>query len=205
MDLNLYPVFLEIMRHGSVSKAAESLGLTQSATSNALGRLREQMGDPLFVRTRKGMLPTHYAKNVRPQVERALEILGDVPTNLPAEIHHLRDLNRHFTIVMSDLEETLFLPELVERLAEKAPRVRIEVRQFQRENLQENLERGRIDFVLAYLTAPIKNIVSQPVSKQEFVCVARTGHPKFDGPCHWTSTPPSATFWWPRTSAARAV
>ena len=60
MDLNLYSVFIEIMRHGSVSKAADALNLTQPAASNALARLRTQMGDPLFVRTRGGMLPTHF-------------------------------------------------------------------------------------------------------------------------------------------------
>jgi DNA-binding transcriptional LysR family regulator len=182
MDFNLYPVFLEIMRQGSVSKAADALGLTQSATSNALARLRAQMADPLFVRTRKGMLPTHFAKDIRPRIERAVETLQSVSAAAAPELHELRELRRRFTIVMSDLEETLFLPQLIEQLAATAPQVQVEVKQFQRENLRHNMERGRIDFVLAHLTAPIKNIVSKPVSKQEFVCLARAGHRRLDGP-----------------------
>ena len=57
-DLNLLLVFEAMFRHGSVTRAAAQIGLTQSAMSSALGRLRRQFGDPLFVNTRSGMLPT---------------------------------------------------------------------------------------------------------------------------------------------------
>ena len=103
MDLNLYPVFREIMRHGSVSKAANALGLTQPATSNALTRLRAQMGDPLFVRTRGGMLPTHYAKDILAEIEQSLDTLANLPADAPAALPLVADLNRHFTAVMSEL------------------------------------------------------------------------------------------------------
>lgn len=181
MDLNLYPVFIEIMRHGSVSKAADVLGLTQPATSNALSRLRRQMGDPLFVRTRNGMLPTHFAKEVLPQIERSVAALSELQIEAPKNLPKIGSLKRHFKIVMSDLEETLFLPDLVEQLALSAPGISIEVRAFRREQLQKDLEAGRIDFVLAHLSAPYKNVVSKPLSPQEFVCVARSGHPQLKG------------------------
>lgn len=181
MDLNLYPVFIEIMRHGSVSKAADALGLTQPATSNALARLRAQMADPLFVRTRGGMLPTHFAKEILPRIERSVETLRGLPADAPRALPAIGSLKRHFTIVMSDLEETLFLPELIEQLAAAAPRTSIEVMQFGRQGLQENFEKSRIDFVLANLLAPVKNVVSRPLSRQSFICVARTGHPALSG------------------------
>ena len=66
MDLNLFAVFAVIMRHSSVSQAAQSLGLTQPATSNALTRLCSQLGDPLFVRSQNGMLPTTFASEMAP-------------------------------------------------------------------------------------------------------------------------------------------
>ena len=190
MDFNLYPVFLEIMRQGSVSKAADALGLTQSATSNALARLRAQMDDPLFVRTRKGMLPTHFAKQARPHVERAMEMLRGLSADTESDAIQLGDLRRRFTVVMSDLEETLFLPTLIEQLATEAPGVGIEVKPFQRERLQENLERGRIDFVMAHLTAPVKNLISKPLTKQGFVCLSRADQRKPDDDLtldHYTS------------------
>ena len=177
MDLNLYPVFREIMRHGSVSKAANALGLTQPATSNALTRLRAQMGDPLFVRTRGGMLPTHYAKDILAEIEQSLDTLANLPADAPAALPLVADLNRHFTAVMSDLEETLFLPELIGQMAIAAPGTSIEVRQFHRGQLGKSLETGRVDFVMAHLTAPVKNLVSRTLAAQEFVCVARRGHP----------------------------
>ncbi len=178
MDFNLYPVFLEIMRHGSVSKAAESLGLTQPATSNALARLRGQLGDPLFVRTRNGMVPTHFAAQIRPRIEQSLEMLRGVSIEAPDELPSLETINRHFRIVMSDLEETLFLPDLVERLAASAPGISIEVVQFQRTQLQDNLETGRADFALAHIpiTTTVNSVISRKLSQQEFVCVTRRGN-----------------------------
>ena len=180
MDLNLYSVFIEIMRHGSVSKAAEALGLTQPAASNALGRLRMQMGDALFVRTRNGMLPTHFASKILPEIEKSVETLRALPLDDQVPLPDIGSISRHFTIVMSDLEETLFLPELIEAMGEKAPRASLEVMQFQSKGLQENLEKGRIDFILAHMSAVVKNVVSKPLTRQDFVCVSRAGHPALD-------------------------
>ncbi len=180
MDLNLYAVFIEIMRHGSVSKAAEALALTQPATSNALSRLRAQMGDPLFVRTRNGMLPTHFAEKILPKIERSMEVLQSLPVDKEVALPAIGSIDRHFKIVMSDLEETLFLPELIEQMAIEAPRATIEVRQFQRVGLQESLEKSRVDFILAHLAVVIKNVVSRNLTRQDFVCVTRAGHPLLD-------------------------
>lgn len=181
MDLNLYPVFLAILRHGSVSRAAEALGLSQPATSNALTRLRRQLGDPLFLRTRAGMLPTRFAHEIAPEIERSVVALGAVVRDRSTELPAIGTIKRHFTIVMSDLEETLFLPELVGRLAVEAPGLTTEIRAFHRETLSDDLERGRVDFVLAHLPTTTKNVRSRHLSRQEFVCVARPGHPGLDG------------------------
>ena len=177
MDLNLYPVFLEIMDKGSVTRAADALGLTQAATSNALARLRSQLDDPLFVRTSKGMLPTHYAMKIKPDVERALANLQVLSKEERLPLPDLGQIKRHFRIVMSDLEETLFLPHLVDQLATRAPDISIEVQAFQRNLLQDQLERGFIDLVLATLTSAANNVISRPLAPQVFACVARRNHP----------------------------
>ena len=62
IDLNLLVVFNELLRQRSVSAAAETLGITQPAISNALNRLRKVMGDELFLRTSKGMMPMPFAE-----------------------------------------------------------------------------------------------------------------------------------------------
>ena len=71
-DLNLLLVFEAMFRHGSVTRAAAQIGLTQSAMSSALGRLRRQFGDPLFVNTRSGVLPTPRAPELAPPLTEAL-------------------------------------------------------------------------------------------------------------------------------------
>jgi DNA-binding transcriptional LysR family regulator len=177
MDLNLYPVFLEIFKQGSVTRAAEQLCLTQAATSNALTRLRNQLGDPLFVRSSKGMLPTHFAISIRPGIERSMEMLQGLTKEEALELPDLGEIKRHFRIIMSDLEETLFLPDMIEQLAALAPGISLEVQPFQRPLLQDQLERGSIDLVLATLATAAKNVISRPMAPQSFACLARKGHP----------------------------
>ncbi len=180
MDLNLFAVFAAIMRHGSVSQAAQSLGLTQPATSNALTRLRAQMGDQLFVRSKHGMLPTKFAQQMAPVIERALADLRDVTREGAGAGIELADLRRNFTFVMSDLEEALFITDLIGGLAKDAPGVSVEVRPFRSDILQDALELERADFVIAHLEGGvrnIKNLVSRPLATLDFVCVTRKGHP----------------------------
>ncbi len=172
MDLNLFAVFDAVMRHGSVTKAAQSLGLTQPATSNALSRLRGQLGDPLFVRSKNGMLPTRFARDMAPVVARALADLDAVGSAGETSVD-LAELRRHVVLMMSDLEEVLFLDDLVRSLARRAPRVTLEVRAFRRDVLQEDLELEKLDFVMANLLAPIKNLTSRRLCWQDFVCVRR--------------------------------
>jgi DNA-binding transcriptional LysR family regulator len=177
VDLNLYPVFLEIMRHRSVSRAAEALGLTQPAASNALTRLRQQLGDPLFVRSGNGMLPTRHARDIAPAIGRAVDALRETAEERARPAPPLAGIRRHFTLVMSDLEETLFLPELIDALSTEAPEVTTEVRPFRRDTLRQDLENRRIDFILAHLPTTTKNVISRDIARQEFVCVARSQHP----------------------------
>ena len=177
MDFNLYPVFLEIMRTRSVTRAAEALGLTQAATSNALARLRNQLNDPLFVRSKGGMLPTHYALSIQPKIEQSMAGLQSLTREQHTELPDISAIRRMFSIIMSDLEEALFLPDLVRLLAVHAPGISLDVRPFRRDALQAQLESGRADLLLAHLTATTNNVVSARLSRQEFACVSRKDHP----------------------------
>ncbi len=174
MDLNLFAVFEAIMRHGSVSQAAQSLGLTQPAASNALTRLRGQLGDQLFVRSKNGMLPTRFATQMAPVIARALSGLAEVASQSASPSIALADLKRNFTFVMSDLEEALFITELIGGLAKAAPGISVEVRPFRSDILQDALELERVDFVMAHLEPSIrnlKNLVTRNIATLDFVCV----------------------------------
>ena len=78
-DLNLLRVFIALMEERSVTRAADRLGITQPALSNALNRLREILHDPLFIRERYGMQPTQKAEEVAPVIMEAIGQLGESP------------------------------------------------------------------------------------------------------------------------------
>ena len=94
------------------------------------------MDDSLFVRTRGGMLPTHPAREVLPSIEQAVEALRALQDEPPGELPALAGLTCHFRFILSDLEETLFLPELIEDIEMTAPGVTLEVRQFRSDRLK---------------------------------------------------------------------
>lgn len=77
-DLNLLPVLLVMMEERNVTRAAERLGITQPALSNALNRLRETLNDPLFIRERYGMRPTPMASELAQVAGAALASIDNV-------------------------------------------------------------------------------------------------------------------------------
>ena len=82
-DLNLFVILNAIYTEGSLTKAAEVVGITQPAVSNALARLREKFNDDLFVRTGSGMVPTQKTENMIQDVQSALRVAHDMFTYMP--------------------------------------------------------------------------------------------------------------------------
>ncbi|QDG76301.1 LysR family transcriptional regulator [Labrenzia sp. PHM005] len=176
MDYNLFPVFVEIMRHRNISKAAAVLGLTQPAASNALARLRHQFGDQLFIRASRGVVPTKFATDIGPEIEQHVERLKELTQTQSKRAVDLKQVVRNFKIVAHDMEECLILPLVISGFSEEAPNVRIEIRPFNRVTLADELVAGRVDIVMAYLRDPYKNLISRELYFQDFVCVCRGGH-----------------------------
>jgi DNA-binding transcriptional LysR family regulator len=126
LDLNLLRVFDAILRLRSVTAAGEELGLTQAGVSNALARLRNLLGDPLFVRTPGGMDPTRYSASIAEGVRQALGLIEATLAGRAAFDPATTD--RVFRLHMSDIGEMVFLPPLLERLHRTAPGARVETR-----------------------------------------------------------------------------
>ena len=127
-DLDLLQTFQAVHAARNVSRAAERLGVSQPTVSHALGRLRLLYKDPLFVRSRGGMVPTVKADHLAKAVEHALHVL-DVAA---AESEHYDPARseRTFRLHMTDIGETVFLPPLMRSLAARAPGIRLDVHQF---------------------------------------------------------------------------
>ncbi|MCP4559066.1 MAG: LysR family transcriptional regulator [Bosea sp.] len=180
IDLNLLRVMRIVDQEGSVTRAAERLGLSQPAISNALTRLRRTLGDPLFVRSSAGMEATPRARRVLDSFDAALGLIRHGLSDLlhfdPATSDHM------FELLISDLGEIVYLPKLMRHLQAKAPGIRIRVRQLARGGYAQALEGGLADLAIGYLLNPRGSLKSRQLFSDNFVCMVREGHPILDGP-----------------------
>ncbi|HEU4387119.1 MAG TPA: LysR family transcriptional regulator [Blastocatellia bacterium] len=126
IDLNLLLVFEALMEERNVTRAAKRIGLSQSAMSNALARLRRTFDDPLLVRTPAGMAPTRKAQALILPVRESLARLRSALVDQPA--FDAAGSQRAFQILMSDYSEVTLLPHLLSRLVREAPGVSFRVR-----------------------------------------------------------------------------
>ena len=174
-DLNLLLVFEALFRHGSVTRGAAQIGLTQSAISSALGRLRVQFGDPLFVKTRSGMLPTPRALELAPPLTEALGMvrgaLGKREAFDPARS------TRSLRVYMTDVGETVLLPSLMRYLYERSPTMRLETAQLPAAELAAAMETGNIDLAVGYLPQLPAKIRRARLFEEHYVCMTRPDHP----------------------------
>ena len=116
-DLNLLRVLDAVLTEGSATSAAKALGMTQSAVSHALGRLRDQLGDPLVVRGGHGLLPTPRGEALRGPVRRVLSDLSEALAPVEFDPATAR---MELKIAAPDYTTVILLPALVVRLAVEA-------------------------------------------------------------------------------------
>lgn len=179
LDLNLLLVFEAMLLHRNVTLAAAHVGITQSAMSNAVGRLRKHFDDALFVSTRNGMLPTPRAQELAKPLQRALALVRAASSR-----HTVFDpvqSTRAFRFHMSDVGEMVFLPALVKRLDQLGASVRVETTQLTSEQVREQLESGEIDFAAGYLPGLARSVDSCSLFREHYVCMARRAHPLAKG------------------------
>ena len=149
-DLNLLRVFEALMRDRSVSLAANKFGLSQPAVSNALARMREFVGDQLFVKTRNGMEPTALASELRGPLEHSLAtILTALSSKLAFEP---ATAAMTFTIIMIDIGEVMLLPSLLSNFATNAPAVNLKILDVDRRDYEDYLDNGIADMAIGGVT-----------------------------------------------------
>ncbi len=124
LDLNLLVALDALLKEASVSRAAMRIGLSQPATSHALQRLRDVIGDPLLVRTGARMELTPRAQALRGPLAQALDQVRTL--FMPDEFDAGRS-ERHFRLMMPDLAVELLMPALMEKVTKQAPGVTIDV------------------------------------------------------------------------------
>jgi DNA-binding transcriptional LysR family regulator len=175
-DLNLLVALDALLAERNVTRAAARIGVTQSAASHALARLRKLTGDELLVRGRDGMVPTVRAEAIGAPLRRALEDIAGTLSS-PRAFDPGTARVRVF-IGMSDYSELVLLPGVMARLAREAPGVELRVLTVGHD-VASDLSSGKLDIVIMPALAGMEQsgIRGRRILRDRFVCIARRGHP----------------------------
>ena len=175
LDLNLLVALDALLSERNVTRAAQRVGLSQPAMSNALARLRSLLADPVLVRTGGGMEPTARALELAAPVH---QILQDVSRALqPPRSFEPRSSTQRFRIESDDHVELSLLPRLAPRLAAIAPQVELTMARASR-STEEELRIGRADLYLGTWSKVPAHLHQHLLRREAFACIARRGHPR---------------------------
>lgn len=174
IDLNLLVIFHQLLMDRSVSQAADHLGMTQPAVSNALKRLRSTLKDDLFVRTNKGMEPTPYAEQLAEPVAHAIGTLVGALNR--SDEFDPTSARRRFVVAMTDIGEIYFMPRLLEALLQQAPGISL-VTLRSHAGLSEGLANGEVDLAIGLLPDLQAGFYQRRLFHHRYVCLCRKGHP----------------------------
>lgn len=174
LDLNLLLVFDALMQEQNLSRAALRLHLSQSTVSNALSRLREQLGEPLFNRTARGMTPTAQAHLIHGPVRQALHLLQ---VGLSQQDALAPEADLSFRLSMNDYVLASFLPDLFAHLKSLAPQIVLTVQRDDAESIPKRLAFGELDLAIDYLNFDDPDLRYQPLREEQLVAICRANHP----------------------------
>lgn len=146
-DLNLLPIFDALIREESLTKAAETLGMSQPAVSNALKRLRYSLKDDLFVRTKAGLRPTQRALELRELFAPALDLIS---RGLDDREFVPENYDRVIEIAMDAVVEFVSMPNLVQEFRALSPKLKLQVHTNHIHDIPSRLKDGRLHYVVEY-------------------------------------------------------
>jgi DNA-binding transcriptional LysR family regulator len=183
-DLNLLVLFETVFAERHVGRAAERMNLSASAVSHGLGRLRRLLGDPLFLKTPKGVVPTARAQQLSGAIAEILaRVRGVLSTVEPFDPARS---TRCFTIGAPDGVSAVFLPPLLAVLRDKAPGIDIRLRQLLPtpgeaarawRGAFDELEARAMDIAIIPFDDIPARFHHQLLFEEDFVIAARAGHP----------------------------
>lgn len=175
VDLNLLIAFDALMSDRSVSRAAARLGVTQSALSHSLKRLRVMFGDPLLVRGARGMAPTERAMSLMQPVKAILaEIHSIVSTRI---VFDPATTKRTFKISMSDAMSVEALPLIVRSLRKNAPGIDLLISSSGPRDACTRISNDEIELAIGVFPHKPEGFRHKELYRDTLVCVADRKHP----------------------------
>lgn len=202
--LSLIPVFDAILTEGSISRAAERLGVTQSAVSQSLARLRKMAGDELFETTGRGVRPTPRALVMAKHLQAAL---AEVNEAIALREIDIATLERTFVIDIGAGFDSLILPVLYPVLAKEAPGVKLLISNTRGADLINELKFGQTELAYDFQAGLAEGIRSDPLGSGPAAVIARKKHPALKSGVtkELYLELPHAALVWNRSSAASGV
>lgn len=173
LDLNLLTVFAAVAQTRSVTLAAQRLALSQPAVSHALGRLRKAFDDPLFVRSREGLVPTVRGRTLMAPIQAILDSVGGLFHSPPFDQETSR---REFRIGASDYAIMTVAPRLIRAVHLDAPHVKLEITPICEHPLRA-LEAGDLDGALWNTSSSDGNFCGQELFREKFMGLIWERHP----------------------------
>jgi len=177
-NLNLFVAFDALLAERSVSRAARRVGITQSAMSNSLRHLRALLGDPLFLRSSHGIVPTPRALELAAPVREALRLLERA---LSPRGFDPAAATRTFTLFASDYVEFVLLPRLLGQTSRHAPGVRIQTLPWGLHQVPDEIARGSADLMIGFYDKVPAHHREEILFEERYACIVRKGHPVVKG------------------------
>lgn len=175
LDLNLLRVLDAVLSERSVVRAARQLHVTPSAISNALARLRSELGDPLVIRSGRGVVPTTRAARLAPSLKRAL---SELERAVQPDAFDPATTNRQFTLAIADAGQLSRLPLLTKSLTREMPRAQLRAVGIDTYLSSGGITGAEVDVGIIGGVEKAPGVHSTPLYKEDSVLVARRGHPR---------------------------
>lgn len=175
LDLNLLKVFVSVYRHGSITLAAEEMGLTQPGVSGLLKRLQSQVGNPLFVRSGRGIAPTHHAQELIRQVEPALIQISNALENLDG---FSTEQHRKFVVYTSEPVMLMLVPKIEADITLGNVTIELQSTHSNEEQLLHGLNQHQADLAIEFAEYSTKAYFTEPLFEDNICVIARKGHPR---------------------------
>lgn len=174
IDLNLLRALDAVLDERNLSRAAERLGVTQPAVSGMLTRLQESFGEPLFVRSQRGVQPTLRALNLAGPIKR---ILADVEVLLRPPSFNPKTASFTITVAATDYALQAIVLPFVAKLRTLAPGIRLATRPIDNDRITQQFDRGDLDLALMTPETAPPDLHARRMFDETYVCAMRADHP----------------------------
>ncbi|WEM45716.1 LysR family transcriptional regulator (plasmid) [Photobacterium sp. DA100] len=175
MDLNLLKVFVAVYRHRSITLAAEEIGMTQPGVSGLLKRLHHQLGVQLFVRSGRGIAPTHQAQELMRQIEPALTQIHNALEGMESfSTQH----DRRFVIYASEPVMLMLLPKIEADASLGNVKIELHPTLLSEEKLIHSLNQQQADLAIDFANFSAPSFLFEDLFADDLCIIVRKQHPR---------------------------